>query len=67
MERNEEFALQCVALLLAQSVDSNESIPKAASLFKFHLNIDLLSLFESEGANQSLVPGEHSLGKTRQV
>ena len=51
----------CLATLLARSVDSNGSIPKAASLFERHLNIDPLSLFESEGANQSLVPAEHSL------
>ena len=53
----------CVAWLLAcywQSVDSNEGIPKVASLFKHHLNIDPVSLFESEGANQSLV----GVGKT---
>ena len=67
MERKEEFALQRVALLLARSVDSNGSIPKTASLFERHLNIDPLSLFESEGANQSLVPAEHLLANTRQV
>jgi len=56
--------LQRVALLLARSV---ESIPNAASLFERHLNINPLSLFESEGANQSLVPAEHSLANTQQV
>ena len=43
----------CLATLLARSVDSNGSIPKAASLFERHLNIDPLSLFESEGANRA--------------
>ena len=36
-----------------QSIDSNEGVPKVASLFECHLNIDPVSLFESEGANQS--------------
>ena len=48
----------CVAWLLAcywRGVDLNEGILKVASLFKCHLKIDLVSLFESEGANQSLV------------
>ena len=40
---------------------------EAASLFERHLNIDPLSLFESEGANQSLVLAEHLLANTRQV
>ena len=35
--------------------ERRSSIPKAASLFERHLNIDPLSSFESEGANQSLV------------
>ena len=43
------------------------SIQKAVSLFEHHLKIDPLSLFESEGAKQSLVPAEHSLTNTRQV
>ena len=47
----EEYAF--VACCYQQSVDSNEGILKAMSLFKHHLNIDLISLFESEGANQS--------------
>ena len=66
MERKEEFALQRVALLLAWSVDSNEGIPKAVSSLERHLNIDPVSLFESEGANQSLA-AEHSLAKTWQI
>ena len=41
--------------VLLTDVDSNEGIPKVVSLFKPHLNIDPVSLFESEGANQSLV------------
>ena len=56
MELEEEFALQCVALL---SVDLNKGIPEAASLFELHLKIDPVSLFESEGSNQSCV-AEHS-------
>ena len=43
-----------------------KGILKAASLFKCHLNIDSVSL-ESEGANQSLVPANHSLTNTQQV
>ena len=50
--------------LLAWSV---ESISKAVSLFECHLNINPPSLFESEGANQSLVPAEHSLANMWQV
>jgi len=46
---------------------SVESISKAVSLFERYLNINPPSLFESEGANQSLVPAEHSLANTRQV
>ena len=38
-----------------RSVDLNEGIPKAASLFECHLNIDLVSLFKREGANQSCI------------
>ena len=48
----------CVAWLLVcywLSIDSNEGIPKVVSLFKHHLNINPVSLFENEGANQSLV------------
>ena len=48
----------CVTWLLAyywRSVDSNKGILKVVSLFKHHLNIDPVSLFESEGTNQSLV------------
>ena len=67
MERKEEFALQRVTLLLAWSVDSNESIPKVALLFERHLNIDLLSLFESEGTNKSLVSAKHLFANTRQA
>ena len=64
MEWKEEFALQRVALLLAWSVDSNESILKMASLFERHLNINPLSLFESEGANQSPLPAEYALASS---
>ena len=52
MEPKEEFASQRVALL-ARSIDSSKKY--SASLFERHLKIDPL-LFESEGANQSLVP-----------
>ena len=65
----EEFALQCVALLLAcywWSIDTNKGIPKAASLFERHLNIDSVLLLESEGANRSFV-AKRSLTNTRQV
>ena len=57
MERK-EFVLQYVAVLSVcywRSVDLNEGIPKAASLFECHLDIDLVSLFEREGANQSCI------------
>ena len=54
----------CLATCRFSLARSVESISKAASLFERHLNIDSLSLFESEGTNQSLVPAEHSLANS---
>ena len=58
----------CLAMCrFVVGTDSNGSILKVASLFEHGLNIDPLSLFESEGANQSLEQAELSLANTRQL
>ena len=50
-----ELALECYWQSIHLNPDSNRGILKVALLLKHHLNIDPISLFESEGTNQSLV------------
>ena len=58
VERKEEFALQCVALLACcwKSMDSNDDILKVAPLFERHLNIIPVSFLKMKALTSLMLP-----------